>query len=144
MSDNNLFIEGSVVCVTEGLVKEKQPFSIFRPVVRILRRFRGWLNNRGEECEVGIHFDMTGMTHEQREKLWQAQMLLHEIGIGFDTGAGGGQRDWEWDWSLCGPVKVTFRCFTKHDRKNRYTRTHSNSIEGKPVEKALIMQLLGA
>lgn len=96
-----------------------------------------------KDCEVGIHFDMTKLTKEQIEKLWQAETLLHEIGVSFDTGAGCGQRDWEWDWSLSGPVKVTFRRLTKDNPKNRYVREHSsNQIWNKMVEKELINEFL--
>lgn len=77
---------------------------------------------RDNEVEVGIHFDISVMSKEQLNKLFQAQQLLAEIGISFDTGAGGGERDWEWDWSLKGPVYVTFRRMVKDNLKNRYIR----------------------
>jgi hypothetical protein len=77
---------------------------------------------KDNEVEVGIHFDMSVMTKEQINKLFQAQKLLNEIGITFDTGADGKQRDWEWDWSLKGPVHVSFRRMSKDNKKNRYAR----------------------
>jgi len=36
------------------------------------------------------------------EKIFQAERLLTEAGLSFDTGYGGGCRDWEFDWSLRG------------------------------------------
>jgi hypothetical protein len=74
------------------------------------------------EVEVGIHFDISSMSKEHLDKLFQAERLLRELGISFDTGAGGGERDWEWDWSLHGPVHVTFRKMVKDNPKNRYIR----------------------
>ncbi len=78
---------------------------------------------RKDEVEVGIHFDMSAMSKEQLDKLFQAEQLLRDIGVSFDTGAGGGERDWEWDWSLTGPVHVTFRRMVKDNPKNRYIRS---------------------
>jgi len=77
---------------------------------------------RDNEVEVGIHFHTHEMTKEQLGKLFEAQKLLNEIGLGFDTGGGCGERDWEWDWSLSGPVHVTFRRMVKDNEKNRYVR----------------------
>lgn len=74
------------------------------------------------EVEVGIHFDISSMNKEELDKLFQVESLLRELGLSFDTGAGGGERDWEWDWSLRGPVHVTFRSMVKHNEKNRYIR----------------------
>jgi len=36
------------------------------------------------------------------EKIFQAERLLTEAGLSFDTGYGSGCRDWEFDWSLHG------------------------------------------
>jgi aminopeptidase-like protein len=36
------------------------------------------------------------------EKIFEAERLLRELGITFDTGYGCGVRDWELDWSLKG------------------------------------------
>ena len=55
---------------------------------------------------VHVAFDCTG-NKEMLPTLFKIQELFNSIGIGFDTGYGGGVRDWEWDWSLRGPVKVT-------------------------------------
>lgn len=63
------------------------------------------------EAEVLIQFDMTKLTDEEINKLFQAELLLREIGITFDSGVGCDGRDWEWDWSLKGPVKVFFKKF---------------------------------
>ena len=64
------------------------------------------------ECEGGepwwpngwacLKIDLRLMTEEQKGKLWQAQSLLREAGIYFDSGAGSGVMDWELDWSLSG------------------------------------------
>ena len=61
------------------------------------------------KTEVGIHFDLEELGCKGLEKLFEIERLFHEIGISFDTGAGGGQRDWEWDWSLEGPVEVKLK-----------------------------------
>ena len=55
-----------------------------------------------------LTIDMTLLTEAQRNKVYQAEQLLHEVGINFDTGSGGGGRDWELDWSLTG-ANVTIR-----------------------------------
>jgi hypothetical protein len=57
---------------------------------------------------VGIHFNLND-TKVNIEKLFQVQSLLNEMGISFDTGAGGGQRDWFFDFSLQGPISVTIK-----------------------------------
>jgi len=83
-----------------------------------------------KEAEVGIHFDLTKMTKEQRDLIYSAAQALKAAGIGFDTGQGCGEIDWEWDWSLSGPVKVSFKCFVEDNPKNRYTRKHEiRSVE---------------
>lgn len=62
-------------------------------------------------CESGIRFprawatlqiDMTLMSEDNRRKVYQAEKLLSEVGITFDTSSGEGNRDWELDWSLTG------------------------------------------
>ena len=46
-------------------------------------------------------------------RLYEAERILYEIGLRFDTGSGTGGRDWEFDWSLKGPVSVRFRRRTR-------------------------------
>lgn len=49
-----------------------------------------------------LTIDTSLMSKEQLDKLFQAEQLLLDIGVHFDTGYGGGGRDWELDWSLSG------------------------------------------
>ena len=51
---------------------------------------------------VVFRIDMTMMPKEDREKVYQAELLLHEVGVAFDAGSGDGYREWEMDWSLSG------------------------------------------
>lgn len=74
------------------------------------------------DVEVRIEWDLRNLTQEQKEKLFKVEEILSEIGVSFDTGAGGGVRDWEWDWSLKGPVRVKFVRMTVDNKKNRYDR----------------------
>jgi len=78
--------------------------------------------DKNREVEVSVHFDMSQLGDDGMEKLFEAERLLGEIGITFDTGVGGGSRDWEWDWSLSGPVTVTFRRFADQYLRNRHWR----------------------
>jgi len=91
----------------------------------------------GEEVEVTIQIDTSKMTEDQKNKMFKAQSLLHELGISFDTGFScpDGIRDWEWDWSLSGPIKVIFRRFVKDNPENRYNR--KQLVEDKETKKAL-------
>jgi len=75
--------------------------------------------NRGQEAEVRLEFKV-----DDKDKLFEIEKLLRELGVSFDTGYDFGEkrRDWEMDWSLRGLVKVIFIRFTKDDPKNRYTR----------------------
>lgn len=59
-----------------------------------------------------LSFDVSLMSEEDLEKLFEAQQILNEIGIHFDSGTGGGRRDWELDWSLTGAIIEVrpFRC----------------------------------
>ena len=45
---------------------------------------------------------MSLMSKEDRERVYQAEILLREAGVGFDTSSGSGFRQWELDWSLRG------------------------------------------
>ncbi len=87
--------------------------------------------DRGRDVAVGLHFDLTDATDEQKEALRRAQEALQEFGLYFDTSTGFDNekqqtvRDWEWDWSLKGPVSVDFRNFTDDDPENRYARLKS-------------------
>lgn len=70
---------------------EKHSDDIYRPSVD--RFSTGWGT---------LIIDMSLMTEEDRGKVYEAQRLLSEVGISFDTGSGAGGRDWELDWSLSG------------------------------------------
>lgn len=89
-----------------------------------------------EEAEVLIQFDLGKV---DLAKLYEIQKLFREMGISFDSGAGGGVRDWEWDWSLKGPVKVFLKTLVKDNADNRYAREHTtqpdipDSDQGKPL-----------
>ena len=65
------------------------------------------------EAEVLITFDMKKLGKEGMKKLHQAEKLLVEAGVSFDTGAGCGSRDWEFDWSLKGPATVYHKKFVE-------------------------------
>ncbi len=54
-----------------------------------------------------LHIDMTLMDDEDRRKVYKAEQLLREAGVGFDMGSGGGFRHWELDWSLSGALIQT-------------------------------------
>ncbi len=64
-----------------------------------------------------LKIDMTLMPEEKRQKVYAAELLLREAGIGFDVGSGGGYREWELDWSLSGAcLNVrTLWCLAKHE-----------------------------
>lgn len=101
--------------------------------------------NRGREAEVGIQFDLTVMTPEQRQKLFEVERLLGELGVAFDRGSDGRQRDWEWDWSLRGPVRVVFQRFTDENPENRHTRADEAMPEDLArIERELVGKLADA
>ena len=57
----------------------------------------------GKTCR--FHIDFKSMTAQQKEKVFDAERLLTEAGITFDTGYDlqkARRRDWELDWSLKG------------------------------------------
>jgi len=70
-----------------------------------------------KECEVRIEIPIK--SEEQREKIFEAEKLLREAGIDFDTGYDlvENRRDWEFDWSLEG-AKVYFKKF-KESQKDK-------------------------
>ena len=47
-------------------------------------------------------FDMTLMTEEQRQHIYEAERALSLAGVVFDRNEGKGTRNWELDWSLAG------------------------------------------
>jgi len=49
-----------------------------------------------------LQFDLTLMNREQREKVFQAECLLREAGIRFDSKCENGWRDWDLGESLSG------------------------------------------
>ena len=59
-----------------------------------------------------LRIDLRLMSDKQRQKVWQAEALLKEAGLQFDSGVGGGEMEWEFDWSLRGAFLhvVPFRC----------------------------------
>jgi|WetSurSiteA1Bulk_404760.scaffolds.fasta_scaffold00030_13 hypothetical protein len=85
-----------------------------------------------KEAHVWIQFDMTKLGQDKLHKLFQAEKLLNEIGISFDTGGGFGGRDWEWDWSLKGPVKVYFKEL-KEDFEKRKNNESQSDNKGMPI-----------
>jgi hypothetical protein len=55
-------------------------------------------------------------------KIYEAERLLKDVGLHFDTGMGCGGRDWEWDYSLTGPISVRFRRRARYpDKRNQIT-----------------------
>ncbi|MGE4358033.1 MAG: hypothetical protein AB7E08_05750 [Candidatus Omnitrophota bacterium] len=61
-----------------------------------------------------LKIDVSLMTPEERQKLYEAEKILNELGIDFDTGMGGGFRDWFLDWSLSGAILRTKRMACLH------------------------------
>lgn len=110
---------------------------------------RWWLHRKWKDCEVTIQFLCANMTKEERQKLYQVQRLLGELGISFDTGMNLGSqiRDWEWDWSLKGPVKVVFRRYVKQYKFDRFEPTtkytETQQIEQDIIEDALNQKIEG-
>lgn len=49
----------------------------------------------------GLRIEIVCPDDSFMEKVFQAERILSQIGIHFDTGYGGA-RDWEFDWSLIG------------------------------------------
>lgn len=69
------------------------------------------------EWHVTLEIDIAEMSESDLKKLSQAEMLLSEIGIHFDTGSGFGKRDWELDWSLKGATTKVHRASECHPRE---------------------------
>lgn len=81
----------------------------------------------GDEVDVTITFKDAlrlgdGRT-EHSTLLREIEDRLHQLGIGFDGGAGGCGRDWEWDHSLRGPVSVRFRGRARKPERRGSQRT---------------------
>lgn len=70
------------------------------------------------DCWATLQFPMDSMTVEQRSTIYEAERLLKEAGIRFDTGCGCGFIDWELDWSLSGAIlkKQEIRCMNCHKK----------------------------
>lgn len=49
-----------------------------------------------------LMFDVSLMTEEQQQALYEAERALQLAGIVFDVNEGKGTRNWELDWSLTG------------------------------------------
>ena len=86
------------------------------------RRLNRWIPRlvwKGDPIEVRITFtqDRLVVIGEDQNpvsyrtgKIYEAEKLLHEAGIKFDSGQGCEGRDWEFDYSLSPNVQVTFVC----------------------------------
>lgn len=72
---------------------EEMPDAVYSPCSETFRKPNGWAK---------LKINMTLMSDEDRKKVYQAERLLKEAGVGFDSGSGCGCRDWELDWSLSG------------------------------------------
>jgi len=65
---------------------------------------------------VRIRFPVKGIA---LQKIFEAETLLNEAGVHFDTGYGGGIRDWEFDWSLEGAYVEKVKDLPKKADKKR-------------------------
>lgn len=82
------------------------------------RRYIPHLVWAGDEIDVIVTFKENPLRAQSipgalqdlhRGSFFEAQKILNEVGITFDTGMGSSGRDWEWDWSLKGPISVRFK-----------------------------------
>lgn len=73
---------------------------------------------------VTLKINMSDMNEESRRKVYQAEQLLSEVGICFDTGSGCGCRDWELDWSLRGafPDVHRLQCYNHNHNEKVYLK----------------------
>ena len=79
-------------------------------------------------AHVHIHIPAKGL---QLEALFQAEALLRQAGVSFDTGYGCGGRDWEFDWSLKGAyVKLRKQLTEQEQLENFFYR---NLFDGYPM-----------
>lgn len=76
-----------------------------------------WRDDEVDVCVTMKDLGALGGEITSRERLFQAQKFLNEMGICFDTGSGFHGRDWEWDFSLRGPISVRFRRVTEHPER---------------------------
>jgi len=68
-------------------------------------------------AHVHIHIPAKGL---QLEALFQAETLLRQAGVSFDTGYGCGGRDWEWDWSLKGAYVKLRKTLTEQEQMENF------------------------
>ena len=68
-------------------------------------------------AHVHIHIPAKGL---QLEALFQAEKLLRQAGLSFDTGYGCGGRDWEWDWSLKGAYVKLRKTLTEQEQLENF------------------------
>jgi len=72
------------------------------------------------DAHVHIHIPAKGL---KLEALFQAEALLRQAGVTFDTGYGCGGRDWEFDWSLKGAyVKLRKKLTEQEQLENFFYR----------------------
>lgn len=83
---------------------------------------------------AALRIDMTLMSEDNRGKVYQAEELLKEAGITFDTGSGFGCRDWELDFSLEGAFldvrRIDCRNFKKHKEPEYMKKAYWAVFEG--------------
>jgi hypothetical protein len=61
-------------------------------------------------------------------RLYEIELMLHEMGISFDTGMGCDGRDWEFDFSLSGPVSIKFRSRAKRPERRHAGRSRMTLV----------------
>src|SRR5690606_23172666 len=89
---------------------ESMAHQIYKPCPCGPRYPNGWAR---------LTINMSLLTEEEREKVYEAQRLLSEVGVTFDTGSGGGGRDWELDWSLTGALVRVRPLYCMGEHKER-------------------------
>lgn len=78
-------------------VKVKLVKSISAFNEKIIEKYNTPKNIKPEDW---IHVSFIIENEIDMERVFKAQDKLNNLGIYFDTGFGGGERDWEIDWSL--------------------------------------------
>jgi len=79
-------------------------------------------------AHVHIHIPAKGL---QLEALFQAEALLRQAGVSFDTGYGCGGRDWEFDWSLKGAYVKLGKQLTEQEQLENFF--YRNLFDGYPM-----------
>ncbi len=78
-------------------IKDRE--SALKYTLQELEKFERKYNTRVKITEVEEGYSV-GIPMEFFDESCELQNELSLVGIGFDTGAGFGQRDWELDWSF--------------------------------------------